>query len=170
MFPISHISDHIVIGKEKEEKHIYIYQIFPVTLLEMSVPTQQNIISIYTQILREFTIPIQILVSNKRLEVENYLSTYFSSTTVFSSKILNLIYREYVNDMRKKLQEENIYESKYYISITVCPQQDMLEIERILYKLEKIGCRLEKIKNAMQLKKLLYEMIHKISLEKEVME
>lgn len=113
------------------------------------------------QIWREIAFDLQIIISNRRLDVEQYLSKYFSMPLHVKNVILQKIYRHYLSDMRQKLLEENIYEAKYYIVVTLLPHQDIIEVDRVLEKLKKIGCPIHRVQEASVMEQILYESIHK---------
>ena len=113
------------------------------------------------QIWREIEFDLQIIISNRRLDVEQYLSKYFSMPFHVKNVILQKIYRHYLSDMRQKLLEENIYEAKYYIVVTLLPHQDIIEVDRVLEKLRKIGCPIQRVQEASVMEQILYESMHK---------
>ena len=74
LFNLIDITDSYILVKNKEKtKKIYVYEIEPVTFLNFSMNVQSNILNLYNEFLRELNFEFQIFISNKKINVENYI-------------------------------------------------------------------------------------------------
>ncbi len=161
LYNIKDVTDeYILVKRNKSQERIYIFKVKPLVLLDMSVETKQDIINIYMQFLKELTLPFEICISNKKIDVDNYINTYFLNK---SKQINEDIFKAYVDELRTELKKDDIYETVIYIIVSenVKKQSEINDIKRTLVKLEKIGCKVEQIVNKDKLKEVLFNAINK---------
>ena len=73
LFKIEAVKDEYILTRiNKNIERVYLYRIEPVLFLDLSESIQYNIIEVYTQLLRECNFKIQIVISNERLDIDNY--------------------------------------------------------------------------------------------------
>lgn len=164
VYKIKYIADEYIVTQiNKNEEKVYIYEVTPTLLLDMSSNIQNNIISIYNQLLRLCDFNIQILVINKKFNVEEYIKNYYH----YLNNISNDIFNKYILDIKEKLKKENIYESIIYLIISenLKIKSNIISYEKIIYKLEEIGCKVRKINGFKEQESILYRCINKITEE-----
>lgn len=144
----------------------YIYEIIPVTLLDFSIDVQNSIYMVYNEFLREMCLDLQIYISNKKMNVENYIEDLRKSTSSQNSEKFKTFLNNYLIDIKEKLDKEKIYITKYYIIITIEQknERDIKETDDILKKLNNLGCTVNRIDGKQNIENILYESINKESL------
>ena len=73
------------------------------------------------------------------------------------------MYREYIEDMENKFKKEKIFDTFFYIIVSI-KEKDSLKVENVdnsLNILEKIGCKVERLKSKNMLVKILNKSINK---------
>ena len=162
LYNIQKITDECIeVCINKIKKKVYIYEISPITILNISDEIVSNITNIYTEFLRELEIEFQILVSNQKLDVEKYIKDFMQFIDI--DKNMSEIYVEYIEDIKKKLYDEQLYNTKYYI-ITYIKNTSIKkekEIMATLCKLKQIGCNVKRIIGRNNLLKIMYNSINK---------
>ncbi len=144
----------------------YIYEVIPVTLLDFSVEVQNSVYMLYNEFLREMNIDLQIYISNKKMNIDSYIEEL--RTKILNQKNENFknFLGNYLNDLKEKLKNENIYITRYYIIITMDLKNndEIKDIDNIILKLNKLGCVVSRIKEHDKMLNILYESINKVSL------
>ena len=75
IFSIVDITDKYLLVKNKEiVKKVYIYEVEPVTFLNFSIDVQSNILNLYSEFLHELNLDFQIYISNKKINIQKYIS------------------------------------------------------------------------------------------------
>ena len=162
LYNIQKINDECIeICINRIKKKVYIYEILPITILNISDEIVSNIISIYTEFLRELETEFQILISNQKLDVEKYIQDFMQFIDI--DKDMSEIYAEYIEDIRKKLYDEQLYNTKYYIvtyikNTSIKKEKDIIAT---LYKLKQLGCNVNRIEGRNNLLKIMYSSINK---------
>lgn len=136
----------------------YIYQIEPIILLDLCESEKQKIITYYKEFLRQINFEIQILIVNKEYDLKKYLNDLINSEL----KVIPM-YREYIEDMENKFKKEKIFDTFFYIIVSI-KEKDSLKVENVdnsLNILEKIGCKVERLKSKNMLVKILNKSINK---------
>lgn len=164
LYNISSVTDKYIFVKEKElMKKVYLYEIEPVTFLNFSMDVQSNILNLYNEFLRELNLNFQIYISNKKVNIQNYIQTIKQSINSLENPNIQKLSERYINSISKELENESIYTTKYYIVISVATNEDinMDNVDNIISKLNYIGCNVNKICDKVALKNILYESINK---------
>ena len=153
IFNFIDITDRYVLLKQGENvKKVYVYEIEQVTLLNL-----------YSEFLHELNFNFQIYISNKKINIDNYIKTIQDSIDTSGDKEYKELVEKYILSIQSKLREESIYQTKYYIVLSFNREDDIdiNTIDNDIFKLEDIGCIVRRIKNKSKLMKLLYESINK---------
>ncbi len=133
-------------------------------MLDSSKDTKNNIITSYTEILKEIDINFQILIINKKLDISKYIENTkkLNINIINKNKVISL-YDEYMDNLEKLLNKANIYETKYYFvfSMDITNEKEIYNIEKSLKKLNKIGCNVSRLRGVDNIKQMLYECINK---------
>ena len=58
----------------------------------------------------------------------------------FTNDDIDLKYDKYLKDMRVKINEDNIFYSKYYIVVALKKQENIEEIDKVVSLLKNCGC------------------------------
>ncbi len=164
IFNFIDITDKYILLKEKEKvKKIYIYEVEPVTFLNFSIDVQSNILNLYSEFLRELNLDFQIYISNKKINIENYIETIQKNIETKGSKEYVELVNNYILSIEEKLKQEIIYATKYYIVLSLNRESDVdiSFVDSIIRKLEDIGCITKRIKTKERLETILYETINK---------
>lgn len=100
---------------------------------------------------------------NKKLDIESYINENINLPKTSKDNILKKIHYIYSKNMEQKLKEEKIYITNCYIIISnnIEKNIDLESVENTLYKLNDIGCNVEKIKDEKLLKLLIFQSINK---------
>lgn len=161
LFKIEKVTNEYILTKiNKNYERVYVYKVEPLLFLDVSETVQRNIIDLYHQFLRECKFKIQIIISNNRLNVEKYIEKYFS----YNENIPLDIYEDYINDIKEKIDVENIYETRILLIISENSKEknNVEEYDRVIYKLEEIGCKVNRICSKNELEQILYKHLNKI--------
>lgn len=161
LYKIEEIKDeYVLLQINKRLERLFIYEVEPVLFLDLSIDMQENIINVYNQILRECEFNVQIIISNKKLNIQNYIEKYLQ----YKKNIPYSMYKLYMEDIREKLDKENIYETQILISFIESAKEETKcdNFEKIIYKLEEIGCKIKKISNKKEYESILYEFLNKV--------
>ena len=113
---------------------------------------QKTIYNSYTTFLREINVGFQILVINKKLNLENI----FNNQNTDSGK-----YDKYLQDMRVKIKEDKIFYTKYYIVVALNKQDNIEDIDKIVNLLKNCGCDVKRLDKKREIEYMLYECINK---------
>lgn len=152
VYDIIDIKDEYILSKENDKLlKIYIYEIDPIPILNISEDIKNNISNSYITFLREINIDFQILVINKKLSLEKF----------FNIDNLNDKYDKYLKDMRVQLKEDKIFYAKYYLIVALKKQENIEDIDKIVGLLKNCGCNINRINNRDDIQDLLYECINK---------
>jgi len=158
------VTDTYILAKDGEKvKKIYIYEIEPVTFLNFSMDVQSNILNLYNELLRELNFEFQIFISNKKINVENYINNLTKIINQDARQSYVNLMNGYIESISKELENQIIYTTKYYIVISLdreC-QYDITQIDEIIKKLDYVGCNTKRIKSKNDLQNILYENLNK---------
>lgn len=158
------ITDKYILLKDNENiKKVYVYEIEPITFLNFSIETQSNILNLYSEFLHELNFNFQIYISNKKINIENYIKTIQNSIDTDGDKSYKELVEKYLVSIEEQLKEESVYKTRYYIIVSFNREDniDISELDSVIYKLENIGCIVKRVKNKMCLKRILFESINK---------
>lgn len=158
------MTDTYILIKDKDKtKKVYIYEIEPVTFLNFSLDVQSNILNLYNEFLRELNFEFQIFISNKKINVENYINNLSKVISKNARESYINLMKEYLDCIMKELENEMIYTTKYYI--VICFERENMyelsEIDNVVKKLDFVGCNTKRINSKNELKTLLYESFNK---------
>ena len=113
---------------------------------------QSRIINSYITFLREINIDFQILLINKKLNIENIFN---------NDKLSNEKYGHYLEDMRLKLKEDKIIYTRYFIVVSLNKQEDIDDIDKSIFLLKNCGCNVYRLNKKRDIEEMLYECINK---------
>ena len=133
---------------------------------------QRKIINSYVTFLREINIDFQILLINKKLNIENIFNSdkfnnekyrnYLEDMRIkLKDKFNNEKYRNYLEDMRIKLKEDKIIYTKYFIVVSLNKQEDIEDIDKSIFLLKNCGCNVYRLNKKRDIEEMLYECINK---------
>lgn len=159
IYNVVQITEEYIVTKENNNySKVYIYEIKPIILLDMSDDVKEKIILEYKEFLRQINFDFQILVINKEVKFSDYMKVFLDNNLCDSK-----IYNEYVKDMELKFKNENIFDTIFYIIVKINDSQ-YLKVENVdnSFKiLDKIGCKVKRINNKEVLEKVLNCSINK---------
>ncbi len=151
VYNIVDITDEYIISKENDKiNYIYIYEIDPIQIINISDDIKNNILNSYVSFLREMNVDFQILIINKKLKLDNIFSDNSKEK-----------YDKYLQDMRVKIKEDKIFYTKYYIVVALKKHDSIEEIDKIITLLKNCGCNVNRINTKKDIKNILYECINK---------
>ena len=152
--------DYIVCSINQKQERVYVYEVIPCVFLDVSDDIMENVIACYNQFLRQCDFNLQIVISNTKLDIDSYISTYLNK----SPNVNEEIYLNYIDNMRENLENQDIFETKIYIIVSenLKSESKIHSIENTLKKLEEIGCALRRIDSANKLEDILYKTINKV--------
>ena len=156
-------NDFILINYKGIDTRIYIYKIEPIVILGLSEEEKENILTIYKELLKQVNFDFQILMLNSKLDIDLYVQNLVTQTGILQVKNMNLK-NKYINDIKDKLIKENIYETDYYIAISISYNMNtnFTSIDNVIKKLDKIGCTTKKVCGKNNLQNLLFKCINKL--------
>lgn len=120
-------------------------------IINISQDIQNNISNTYTTFLREINVDFQVLVINKKISLNNF----------FNSKNSSINNEKYLHDMRVKIRDDKIFYAKYYLIVALKKQEQIEDIDKIIYILKNCGCDVTRIKDKTKIENFLYECINK---------
>lgn len=165
IYKFTEVTDEYILSKKGNLNYkIVIYSVEPVVMLDYSKDTKNEILTNYTEVLKELDIGFQILVINKKIDIARYIeNTKELNIKSISKNKMNAFYEEYMNDLEELLNKANIYETKYYLvfSIDITKEKELENIENSILRLNKIGCYISRLKGVDNIKRMLYECINK---------
>ncbi|MBO5477896.1 MAG: hypothetical protein J6A15_09115 [Clostridia bacterium] len=164
VFNFIDVTDKYILIKDRDKiKKVYIYQIEPVTFLNFSIDVQSNILNLYSEFLRELNFEFQIYISNKKINIQQYIQNIEKSISKKDSKKYASIVNNYIASIAEQLEDETIYTTKYYLVISLerNEQIEISSIDNIVKKLDNIGCNTKRLSSKRKLELLLYESINK---------
>jgi hypothetical protein len=113
---------------------------------------QKTISNSYTTFLREINVDFQILVINKKLNIESILNDKNKDSVK---------YDKYFQDMRIKIKEDNIFYTKYYVVVALNKQENIEEIDKIINLIKNCGSDVARLQYKKEIEQMLYECINK---------
>lgn len=161
LYKITNISNDCFYTKlNKKDERVYIFKIEPVIFLDLAENIKLNMVEKYKEFLRELTFNIQILVVSKKLNLDLYIKKHLTC----NKNIPRDMYIRYVEELKKEIYEENIFESNIYIIVseTVQEKSKIEEITRVIYKLEELGCKVERVLKKEEIKEIIYNSLNKM--------
>ena len=155
--------DFILTNYKGIDTRIYIYKIEPIVILGLSEEEKENILTIYKELLKQVNFDFQIVMLNSKLDIDLYVQNLVTQTGILQVKNMNLK-NKYINDIKDKLIKENIYETDYYIAISISYNMNtnFTSIDNVIKKLDKIGCTTKKVCGKNNLQNLLFKCINKL--------
>lgn len=156
LYKIIDINNECIISKDNNIYYkTYIYEIESIILLDLSDDIVENIINQYNEFLRQLNNDLKILVINKEYNIKEYFMN-----TINNELINKDMYKDYMNDMEEILNREKIFDTFFYIIISI--KNDNVEnVENSFEILERIGCKVKKIKGKEEIINILNKSINK---------
>ena len=99
--------DYVLLQINKKLEKLYIYEVHPMLFLDLSEDIQESVINIFNQLLRECDFNLQFIISNRKLDIQKYIRKYLQ----LKENVPIYTYNLYVQDMKEKLKQEDIYET-----------------------------------------------------------
>lgn len=164
LFNFIDITDKYILIKDRDKiKKVYIYQIDPVTLLNFSIDVQSNILNLYSEFLRELNLEFQIYISNKKVNIPEYIKSLEKSMSKKNKSNYNNLLTNYISSIANQLEDEVIYNTKYYLVLSIDRDDpiDFSSIDFTIKKLNNIGCNVQRMTSKRKIETLLYESINK---------
>lgn len=158
------LDEYILVNYKGLDTKIYIYKIEPIVMLGLSKMEKENILTVYKELLKQVNFDFQILMLNSKLNIDKYIKNLISKTNI--SKIENTnLKNKYIKDIKEKLLKEKIYETDYYIAISLSFDTNLKinDVDNVINKLRKIGCTVKRIYGKNILQDLMYRCINKES-------
>lgn len=159
IYNVIEITNEYIVKKENNNYiKVYIYEVKPIILLDLSDDVKEKTVIEYKEFLRQINFDFQILVINKELNFNDYMRE------ILNNNLCDMqIYNKYVKDMELKFKNENIFDTIFYIIVKIKNNQ-FIKVENVdnsLAILEKIGCKVKRIKDKESLAKILNSSINK---------
>ncbi|MEG1705430.1 MAG: hypothetical protein RR290_02515 [Clostridia bacterium] len=158
---ISINEEYISIKHQNKIKHLHIYKIEPVVILNSSKANLQNIIQNYSEFLRSINYNFQIFIENEKVNINNYFKGINIEENSHKVAVIDMYKKEFEN----VLSQNNIYISTYYIAVSLNENDNVSELNNILYNLSKSEIVVEKLKGKEFLEKYIYL---KVNMEQEI--
>lgn len=158
IYNIVKVEEECIVTKESNNYlKVYIYEVEPIILLDLSDEVKEKIVVEYKEFLRQINFDFQILVINKEIDFNSYMKM------IKNNEIDNKIYNEYIKDMELKFRNENIFDTIFYIIVKIKDNQffTVENVDNSFKILEKIGCKVKRIKDKKVLEKILNSSINK---------
>jgi len=156
IFNIERIEDNRIYIKEKEKvQEELIYQVVPISMLNYAYEDLERVINIYVEFLKSIDVKFKILIRNIKFDKNQYLNKHFNNLVASKE-----IYKDYINSIRLKMEEEEIYSNKIYICF-ICKNKQDKEIEDNLNRLNSAKISILKPTKE-EIINLLYSSINKI--------
>ena len=151
--------DYVLLQINKKLEKLYIYEVHPMLFLDLSEDIQESVINIFNQLLRECDFNLQFIISNRKLDIQKYIRKYLQ----LKENVPIYTYNLYVQDMKEKLKQEDIYETEMLIAYTENAKEDtsIKKVDKLLLKLEEIGCKVKKIDGKINYEDLLHKYLNK---------
>lgn len=162
IYNIQDICDEYILLKNKELYQVYIYEVFPVNVTNLQEEQKEYIIEKYIEFLKKVNIDFQILVRTNKFDVDEYVKNIEERINANECKKEG-IYKEYIENMKYFLVNQDIYILYYYI-IAKKSQNDTNNIESMIYSIENTGCKVNKMFGKEKLYSFIYENINKVEL------
>ena len=135
----------------------YLYEIFPISIINFSEEKLHRLLSSYIEFLKIIDTKFKILIRNYKFDKEEYINKHMAT----SSNIKNLdIYSSYIEDLKKKIDKEKIYDVRAYLCI-VCSKENKQNIEEGIAKLKDAGINIKRLQGN-EILKVLYNSINKL--------
>ena len=123
----------------------------------MSYDIQTNILNVFVEFLREVNFDFQILMINTKLNTDEYMESYTKDIEDIGN---NYNASKYFEELKKSIEESSIYITKYYLVVTY--SGNIENIDRIVNKLNKAGCKVARLKDIKEIKNILYKTFNKM--------
>ena len=127
--------------------------------MTLSKETEASILTTYREFLKEMNYNFQIIIINTKLNTDEYVDKYFCDHDIIENSKDKHLYNLYFEELKDSLKRNSVYEAKMYIALN--SSLDIEDVERIFQKLTKIGCKVRRLNDENEIKKILYKMINK---------
>jgi len=160
LYDIVDICDNYILAKKSNSlKQIHIYKIEPVTLLNSTKYVMDNILNTYIEFLRSMNIDYQIYMENTKVNMNDYFNHIVLTDQNANKEKLARIYK---GELENFFNDNNIYIFNYYIVLTIDIKDNLDEITKDIYNLEKIGLCIIKLEGKENLNSFIYSKINKV--------
>ena len=156
IFNIEKVDDNKIYIKEKEKmQEELIYQVLPISMLNYSYEDLEKVINVYIEFLKSINVKFKILIRNIKFDKNEYLNKHFNNLVASKE-----IYKDYINSVKLKIEEEEIYSNKIYICF-ICKSEQEKQIDDNLRRLSSAKISILKLTKK-EIIDLLYSSINKI--------
>ena len=152
---------YIVSSDRKNKYYTLIYEIEEAVYININENIETKIFNIFKEFLKEVDFNFKIIIKSKKIDVDKYIQNIQDNTF---DEIKNTdVYLDFINDLKKKLLKEKLYEKKYLFVATFNndEQENVNNVENLLNKFKEIGCNVNKLENEEKINRILYESINK---------
>lgn len=146
---------------QKLKYFVYIYEIKPTTLLDISENVKEKLFNIYKEFFRQVNFDFKILTLNRKLDCDEYINK-LKYDVINNSKSNNDLKIKYLDELRLKLSNENIHNNIHYIIVS--NEGNNFKVENVnnsLKILERMGCNVKKINGKENIANILQICINK---------
>lgn len=117
---------YILIKEGNVYSKVFIYEIKPLILVDHSSSQKESIILSYKEFLRQVNFDFQVYMMNRKYNFKEYTKNRLSHLNQ-----MDPFYQNYVFDMQEKIRKELIYETSFYMVVSIKENQN-LTIENII--------------------------------------
>ncbi len=145
----------------KSKYSVYIYEIIPTTLLDINENTKEKLFDIYKEFFRQVNFDFKIVTLNRKLCLEEYINK-LRTIVINKSSSNNELKSKYLDELKIKLENENIHNSHHYIIVSSESNNFSVEnVDNSLKILERMGCNVKKIIGKNNIASILQNCINK---------
>ncbi len=156
------INDSCIVSNVGKNKfHTFVYEVKDAVFLQISDDIKNKVFRIYKEFLKEINFDFKIVIKNERIDIDKYIDNIDSKTSIEVKN--SSLYYEFITDLRKKLQKENLYERRCFIILSFCDEfkTDVDNVENLIQKLREIGCDVDKVYGKEEIEKIVFEFVNK---------
>lgn len=135
----------------KDDKIVIIFNIEPIIITHLTVDIKEKIYNIYNEFLKSLNYDIKIYIQNDKFKVKEYKES--------ANSYKDMLKKEYIDNLRTLVHENDVYLKKYYILITLSRQSEIVEVEKQVYSLKNIGLNINKVCSKNEIKLLIQESV-----------
>lgn len=145
----------------KSKYCVYIYEIIPTTLLDINEDTKERLFDIYKEFFRQINFDFKIITLNRKLNSEEYINK-LKTIVMNKSNSNNELKTKYLDELKIKIENENIHNSCHYIIVSSESNNFSVEsVDNSLKILERMGCNVKKVKEKENIANILQSCINK---------
>ena len=153
--------DYVVCLNRKNIEYLYIYEIVDTNIYEITPEVISEVRKMFKEFLKEVGFDFKFVIKNEKMDVQKYLKRL--EKNIRKEIIGTALCSEFFKDLKEKIESEEIYEKKSYFIVNLPKNTDDVvnNVDNLVGKFEKVGCKIRKIDKKEELRKILYESINK---------